>query len=73
MKSNLETRSQTTAQLGELVVAAFDKAGDYSANQREVAQMATRVVIHMLRHMRWARRPQGRLRVIREAKRPPEE
>ena len=38
----------TTAELGELVAAAFDSAASYSANRREVSALATRTVISML-------------------------
>jgi hypothetical protein len=39
----------TTAQLGELVVAALERSSDGS-DPREAAYLATRAVIHMLRH-----------------------
>jgi len=38
-----------TVQLGELVVAAFNKAARFSANPEEVSRLATSAVIHMLR------------------------
>jgi hypothetical protein len=45
MKTNL----RKTASLGELVVAAFDKAARYSANPSKVARLATAAVVRMLR------------------------
>jgi hypothetical protein len=44
-----------TVELGEVVVTAFDKAAQYSANPREVAHLATRAIALMLRPRR--RRP----------------
>ena len=41
--------ARRTAQLGELVVAAFDGAARLSSDPREVSRMATLVVRHMLR------------------------
>jgi hypothetical protein len=38
-----------TAELGEVVVTAFDKAASYSTDPREVAQLATRAIALMLR------------------------
>jgi hypothetical protein len=38
-----------TAELGEVVVTAFDKAAHYSSNPTEVAQLATRAIALMLR------------------------
>ena len=50
MKTKLQkTRIQSTASLGELVVAAFDNAARYSANPARVARLATAAVTHMLR------------------------
>ena len=48
MRANL----RKTAELGEVVVTAFDKAGFYSADPREVAQLATRAIAFMLRPQR---------------------
>ena len=45
----MKTTLQTTVSLGELVVAAFDKAARYSANPRKVARLATAAVTSMLR------------------------
>jgi hypothetical protein len=41
-----------TAQLGDLVVAAFDTAADYSADPREVSRLATQAVMNMWRRAR---------------------
>jgi len=39
-------------QVGELVVAAFDKAASYSSDPREVSRLATQAVAQMLRRAR---------------------
>jgi hypothetical protein len=44
----MKTTAHKTAQLGDLVVAAFDKAAQYSTDPREVSRLATRAVMHML-------------------------
>ena len=50
MKTKVQNiKLHTTASLGDLVVAAFDKAKRYSANPNKVAQLATAAVTHMLR------------------------
>jgi len=50
MKTKLhKPRLHSTASLGDLVVAAFDKAARYSANPNRVARLATAAVTHMLR------------------------
>lgn len=41
-----------TAQLGEVVEAAFDKAAHYSADPKEVSRLATRAVALILRPQR---------------------
>lgn len=48
----MRTHAQKTAQLGELVVAAFNEAARYSADPREVSRLATMAVTHMLRRAR---------------------
>jgi len=48
----MRTRVHTTAQLGNLVVAAFDGAARYSTDPREVSRLATQAVAHMLRRAR---------------------
>lgn len=52
----MHTNAHETAQLGELVVAAFDEAAQYSSDPREVSRLATRAVMHLLRHA-WKRSP----------------
>ena len=54
MCSNDEANPKTMAQLGELVVAAYDDTERDTVDPREVARLATRVVIHMVRHARRA-------------------
>ena len=41
-----------TAELGEVVAAAFDNAADYSTNPRKVSRLVTRAVALMLRNQR---------------------
>lgn len=41
-----------TAELGEVVVTAFDKAARYSINPSEVSRLATQAIAHMLRSRR---------------------
>jgi hypothetical protein len=41
-----------TAELGEVVAAAFDKAADYSSNPRKVSRLVTQAVALMLRTQR---------------------
>jgi hypothetical protein len=41
-----------TAELGEVVAAAFDNAAHYSANPRRVSRLVTRAVALMLRKQR---------------------
>lgn len=48
----MRTHVHKTAQLGELVVAAFDQAARYSTDPREVSRLATQAVAHMLRRAR---------------------
>lgn len=48
----MRTNVPGTAQLGELVVAAFDAAAQYSTDPPEVSRLATRVVTHVLRRAR---------------------
>ena len=38
-----------TAQIGDLVVTAFDQAARYSTNPDEVSRLATTAVAHILR------------------------
>jgi len=46
----MRTTIHKTAQLGELVAAAFDSAASYSADPREVSRLATLAVVAMLWH-----------------------
>ena len=48
----MRTNLRKTAELGEVVAAAFDKAAHYSSNPRKVSRLATRAVAHMLRPQR---------------------
>jgi hypothetical protein len=48
----MRTSLRKTAELGEVVVTAFDRAAAYSTDPREVAQLATQVVALMLRPSR---------------------
>ena len=45
----MRTTVHKTAQLGELIVAAFDKAAHYSTDPQEVSRLATQAVVHLLR------------------------
>jgi hypothetical protein len=45
----MTTNIHKTAQLGELVAAAFDKAALYSADPQEVSRLATQAVMNILR------------------------
>jgi hypothetical protein len=48
----VRTHIYKTAQVGELVAAAFDSAASYSSDPREVSRLATQTVAHMLRRAR---------------------
>ena len=50
----MRTHVQQTAQLGELIAAAFDEAARYSTDPREVSRLAARAVAHMLQRAWWA-------------------
>jgi hypothetical protein len=41
-----------TAELGEVVAAAFDRAADYSTNPQEVSRLVTRAIALMMRTRR---------------------
>jgi hypothetical protein len=41
-----------TAELGEVVVTAFDNAAHYSTNPKEVSRLATQAIAHLLRPRR---------------------
>ncbi len=49
------TSLRKTAQLGEVVVAAFDNAASYSTDPREVSRLATEAVALILRPRRKVR------------------
>ena len=51
----MRTQFHKTTLVGELVVAAFDKAAQYTTDPEEVARLATRAVTHMLRSARRTR------------------
>jgi hypothetical protein len=48
----MRTDVDKTAQLGQLVVAVFDEAAQYSSDPREVSRLATEAVMHILRRPR---------------------
>jgi hypothetical protein len=48
----MKVRFRKTAQLGEVVAAAFDGAERYSTDPREVSRLATQAVAHLLHHAR---------------------
>jgi hypothetical protein len=61
-ETSMRRFARRTAQLGELVAAAFDAAARLSADATEVSRLATLVVNHMLaRGRRAVRIPVGRL------------
>lgn len=48
----MERKGYKTILLGELVVAAFDIAAQYSTDPREISRLATKAVIHIMRPWR---------------------
>ena len=48
----MSTNDHRTAQLGDLVVAAFDDAACFSSDPAEVSRIATRRVIDLVRRSR---------------------
>ena len=44
----MKTHTHKRAELGDLVVAAYDEAARYSTDPREVSQLANRLVLHLL-------------------------
>jgi len=44
----MRTRIPKTVALGELILAVFDKAAEYSADPQEVSHLATQTLSHML-------------------------
>ena len=65
----MRTNAHETAQLGQLVVAAFDEAAQYSSDPLEVSRLATRAVMHLLRRA-WKRSPSGQPRQHTPARAP---
>jgi hypothetical protein len=49
----MRTSASRTAELGDLVVAAFDGAAHVTNDPREVSRLATLVVRHLLRRGRF--------------------
>ena len=48
----MSTQIHRTAELGEVVAAAFDEAARWTTAPREVSRLATQVVAHVLRRAR---------------------
>jgi hypothetical protein len=46
----MKTQIRKTVSLGELILAVFDKAAQYSADPLEVSRLATQTVAYMLWH-----------------------
>jgi hypothetical protein len=46
----MRTQIPQTVPLGELILAVFDKAAQYSTDPREVSRLATQTISHMLWH-----------------------
>lgn len=46
----MKENAHKTAQLGDVIAAAFDEAACYSTDPRQVSQLATSAVLQMLRH-----------------------
>ncbi|HEY5281857.1 MAG TPA: hypothetical protein VIM14_03615 [Polyangia bacterium] len=46
----MKTNIPKTVALGELILAVFDKAAEYSADPQEVSRLATQAISHMLWH-----------------------
>jgi hypothetical protein len=44
----VKTYVHMCAELGDLVVAAYDEASHYSSDPREVSRLANKVVLHLL-------------------------
>jgi hypothetical protein len=47
----MREKVRKTAELGELIVAAFDIAAQYSADHREISHLATRAVMEIVRRV----------------------
>jgi hypothetical protein len=48
----MQAKVHQTAELGDLVVTAFDSAAQCSTDPAEVSRLARQMVMHMLRHAR---------------------
>ena len=57
----MRTDVHKTVQLGELVVAAFDKAAQVSTDPQEVSRLATRMLTRILQRARKAPLAPGQL------------
>ena len=44
----MRANATKTVQLGELIVAAFDMAAQYSTDSREISRLATKAVVQVL-------------------------
>ena len=44
----MKIQSPKTVALGELILAVYDKAAEYSADPQEVSRLATQTLSHML-------------------------
>jgi hypothetical protein len=44
----MKNQTRKTVPLGELILAVFDRAAQYSTNPQEVSRLATQAVSHML-------------------------
>ena len=49
-QKSMETQVPKTVALGELILAVFEKAAEYSTDPREISRLATQAVSHMLSH-----------------------
>ncbi|AUX40534.1 uncharacterized protein SOCE26_019350 [Sorangium cellulosum] len=59
----MTTNIHKTAQLGDLVAAAFDQAAHYSTDPSEVSRLATQAVMQVVRRMRRTLAPPSRSRM----------
>jgi hypothetical protein len=49
-RQDMKKHIRKTVPLGELILAVFDKAAQYSADPREISRLATQTVSQMLWH-----------------------
>jgi hypothetical protein len=52
MREQMRTQTQEKIRLGDLIVAIFDEAANYSSDPNEVSRLAALAVMHMLRTTR---------------------